>query len=90
MASKLLLNEVPILRPRLVGRTRFGDGGGFMKQTPYYRSPTSIVSFLAGAAAGFAVSSLFTPPPSQTGRVKVVRKAGETVDEDAQDGKRSQ
>jgi hypothetical protein len=62
----------------------------FMKQTPYYRSPTSIVSILAGAAAGIAVSTLFTPPPSQTGRVKVVRKAGESVEEDGLDGKRSQ
>jgi hypothetical protein len=90
MASKLLLKEVPILRPRLVGRIRFGDGGGFMKQTPYYRSPKSIVSFLAGAVAGIAVSNLFTPPSSHAGRVKVVRKAGETVDDDALDGKRSQ
>ena len=62
-----------------------------MKQTPYYRSPTSIVSILAGAAAGIAVSSLFiTPPPSQAGRVKVVRKAGETTEEDGLDGKPSQ
>ena len=61
-----------------------------MKQTPYYRSPTSIVSFLAGTPAGIAISSLFTPPTSPTGPVKVVRKAGETVEEDGLDGKRSQ
>ena len=61
-----------------------------MKQTPYYRSPTSIVSILAGAAAGIAVSNLFTPPTRATGRVEVVRKAGEAGEEDGLDGKRSQ
>jgi gas vesicle protein len=62
-----------------------------MKQTPYYRSLTSIVSFLAGGAVGVAASTLFTPPTSQTRRVKIQR-VRETVDEVALalDAKRSQ
>ena len=62
-----------------------------MKQTPYYRSPTSIVSFLAGAAAGVTAASLFAPPPGRTRRVKIGRKV-QTVDDAALalDAKRSQ
>jgi gas vesicle protein len=62
-----------------------------MKQTPYYRSLTSIVSFLAGGAVGVAASTLFTPPMGRSRRVKIQR-VRETVDEVALalDAKRSQ
>jgi hypothetical protein len=62
-----------------------------MKQTPYYRSLTSIVSFLAGGAVGVAASTLFTPPAGRIRRVKV-HKVRETVDEAALalDAKQSQ
>ena len=63
-----------------------------MKQTPYYRSPTSIVSFLAGGAVGVAAATLFAAPPRRTRRVKIGRKVGETIDDAALalDAKRSQ
>ena len=63
-----------------------------MKQTPYYRSLTSIVSFLAGGAVGVAASTLFTSPPGGSRRVKVHHKVRETVDEAALalDAKQSQ
>jgi gas vesicle protein len=63
-----------------------------MKQTPYYRSLTSIVSFLAGGAVGVAASTLFNPPPGRTRRVKIQQKVRETVDEAALalDAKQSQ
>ena len=63
-----------------------------MKQTPYYRSLTSIVSFLAGGAVGVAASTLFTPPSGRTARVKIGHKVRPTVDEAALalDAKRSQ
>ena len=62
-----------------------------MKQTPYYRSLTSIVSFLAGGVVGVAASTLFTPPPG-TRRVKIQHKVRVTVDEAALalDAKQSQ
>jgi hypothetical protein len=64
-----------------------------MKQTPYYRSLNSIVSFLAGGALGVTAATLFTTPPGRTGRVlKIGRKVRETVDDAALalDAKRSQ
>ncbi|HYU42437.1 MAG TPA: hypothetical protein VEQ84_09805 [Vicinamibacteria bacterium] len=62
-----------------------------MKQTPYYRFPVSIVSFLAGAAAGVAGATLFDPPSRGVTPVKVRRKV-RAIDDDAAlalDGKRS-
>ena len=53
-----------------------------MKQTPYYRSVTSIVSILAGGAAGVAASTLFDPPSTGVTPVKVRRKV-RAADEDA-------
>jgi gas vesicle protein len=63
-----------------------------MRQTPYYRSLTSIVSFLAGGAVGVAASTLFAPPSGRTRRVKIGLAVRETVDEAALslDSKRSQ
>ena len=63
-----------------------------MKQTPYYRSLTSIVSFLAGGAVGVAASTLFASPPGGTRRVKIHHKVRATVDEVALalDAKQSQ
>ena len=63
-----------------------------MKQTPYHRSITSIVSFLAGGAVGVAASTLFTPPAGRIRRVKIQQKVRETVDEAALalDAKQSQ
>jgi len=63
-----------------------------MKETPYYRSVTSIVSFLAGGVVGVTASTLFAPPEGRATRVKIGRKAGRTVDEAALalDAKRSQ
>ena len=49
-----------------------------MKQTPYYESPGSIVSLLAGAAAGVAVATLFDPPP-----LKIRPKVRAIDDDDA-------
>jgi gas vesicle protein len=62
-----------------------------MKQTPYYRSLTSIVSFLAGGAVGVAASTLFIPATSRIRRVKI-HKVREAVAEAALalDAKRSQ
>jgi hypothetical protein len=54
-----------------------------MKQTPYYRSATSIVSLLAGAVIGVAASTLFTPPAATGRPVKISRKIPQTVDEAA-------
>ncbi|PYQ42201.1 MAG: hypothetical protein DMF77_13600 [Acidobacteria bacterium] len=64
--------------------------GGRMKQTPYYESPGSIVSFLAGAAAGGVAATLFDPPSGVT-PLKVRRKVRTINDDDALplDGKRS-
>jgi gas vesicle protein len=62
-----------------------------MEHTPYYRSPTSIVSILAGAAAGVAAATLFDPPSGGVTPVKVGRKV-RAIDDDAAlalDGKRS-
>lgn len=59
-----------------------------MKHTPYYRSPTSIVSFLAGGAVGVTAATLFAPPPGRTRRVKIGRKV-QAVDDVALDVKRS-
>ena len=63
-----------------------------MKQTPYFRSLTSIVSFLAGGAVGVTAATLFTPPQGRTRRVKIGRAVRETVDDAALslDSKRSQ
>ena len=63
-----------------------------MKQTPYYRSPTSIVSVLAGGLVGVAAATLFTPPPVRTPPAKITRPVGDTAAEAALalDGKRSQ
>jgi len=63
-----------------------------MKETPYYRSRTSIVSFLAGGPVGVTASTLFTPPMGRTGRVKIQHKVRVTVDEAALalDAKQSQ
>jgi gas vesicle protein len=62
-----------------------------MKQTPYYRSLTSIVSFLAGGAVGVTAANLFAPAPGRPRRVKIGRKV-QTVDDAALalDAKRSQ
>jgi len=62
-----------------------------MKQTPYYRCPGSIVTFLAGAADGVAAATLFDPPSGGVRPVKVRRKV-RALDDDAAlalDGKRS-
>jgi gas vesicle protein len=62
-----------------------------MEHTPYYRSPTSIVSILAGAAAGVAAATLFDPPSGGVTPVKVRPKVL-TIDDDAalaNGGKRS-
>jgi gas vesicle protein len=62
-----------------------------MEHTPYYRSPTSIVSILAGAAAGVAAATLFDPPSGGVTPAKVRRKV-RAIDDDAAlalDGKRS-
>ena len=64
-----------------------------MKQTPYYRSPTSIVSFLAGGLVGVAAATLFTtPPPVRSPPAKITRPVRDTDAEAALalDGKRSQ
>jgi hypothetical protein len=63
-----------------------------MKQTPYYRSPTSIVSFLAGGLIGVAAATLFIPPPVRTPPAKVTRPVRDWAAEAALalDGKRSQ
>jgi gas vesicle protein len=53
-----------------------------MKQTPYYRSPDSIVTFLAGATAGVAAATLFDPPSRGVTPVKVRRKV-RAIDDDA-------
>ena len=62
-----------------------------MKQTPYYRSLTSIVPFLAGGVVGVAAATLFAPPPRRPRRVKIGRKV-QSVDDAALnlDAKRSQ
>jgi hypothetical protein len=52
-----------------------------MKQTPYYRSVSSIVSILAGGAAGVAASTLFDPPSSGVTPAKVRRQVRATDDE---------
>jgi gas vesicle protein len=62
-----------------------------MEYTPYYRAPTSIVSILAGAAAGVAAATLFDPPSGGVTPVKVRRRKVRAIDDDALaiDGKRS-
>jgi hypothetical protein len=63
-----------------------------MKQTPYYRSPTSIGSVLVGGALGVAAATLFTPPPVRTPPAKIARAVGDSAAEAALalDRKRSQ
>ena len=63
-----------------------------MKQTPYYRSPTSIVSFLAGGLVGVTAATLFTPPAVRTPAPKIARTVRESDAEAALalDRKRSQ
>ena len=64
-----------------------------MKQTPYYRSPTSFESVLTGGATGVSAATLFTPPPSRRPQpVKIVRASPETAADAALalDRKRSQ
>ncbi|HZM50281.1 MAG TPA: hypothetical protein VFE68_07315 [Vicinamibacteria bacterium] len=63
-----------------------------MKQTPYYRSPTSIESVLTGGATGVSAATLFTPPPPRAQPVKITRTARERAADAALalDRKRSQ
>ena len=63
-----------------------------MKHTPYYRSPTSIVSFLAGGLIGVAAATLFTPPPVRTPPAKAAGSGPDSAADAALalDGKRSQ
>ena len=63
-----------------------------MKQTPYYRSPTTIVSVLAGGLAGAAAATLFDPPTTRTPPPKVARSVRDAAAEAALalDRKRSQ
>jgi hypothetical protein len=52
-----------------------------MKQTPYYQSVTSIVSILAGGAAGVTASKLFDPPSSGVTPAKATRQVRATDDD---------
>ena len=65
-----------------------------MKQTPYYRSPSSFESVLTGGATGVSAETVFTPPPSRRPQpVKIVRAAAPETPADAAlalDRKRSQ
>ena len=59
-----------------------------MKQTPYYRSLNSLVSILAGGAAGVAASTLFDPPSSGVTPAKVRRQVRTTGDDAGRDRNR--